>query len=133
VYRLQMLIAAATTVAGVFVTSSFAQNGTYGAAPPADLHPPVQLDADVLRAQLTPGHLGLRPQSGAAGINTGLPLGMNYNRDTRGLVIPLDQKSEWGVGVGLNINSSATVEISPGSALGLQPKRAPGLMLHKAF
>jgi hypothetical protein len=128
-----MLIAAAATVAGVFGTNSFAQNATFGAAPPADLHPPVNLDADTLRAQLTPGHLGLKPQSGAAASNMGLPFGMNYNRDAKGLVIPLDQKSEWGVGVGLNINSSATVEISPGSALGLQPKRAPGLMLHKAF
>jgi hypothetical protein len=133
VYRLQILIAAAATVAGVLATNSFAQNATYGAAPPADLHPPIKLDAYTLRAQLMPGHLGLKPQSGAAANDPGLPFGMNYDRDTKGLVIPLDQKSEWGVGIGLNINSSATVEISPGSTLGLQRKRAPGLMLHKAF
>jgi hypothetical protein len=47
--------------------------------------------------------------------------------------MPLDQKSEWGVGVGLNINSSTPVELSPNGILGLQPKRAPGLMLHKKF
>jgi len=47
--------------------------------------------------------------------------------------VPLDQKSEWGVGVGLNLNNPNTVELSPSSSLGLQPKRAPGVMLNKRF
>lgn len=131
-YRLLMLNAAATITAGLLVANSFAQNATYGAAPPVDLHPPVQLDAAALRAQLAPGpgHIGLKPQS-ATGVE--LPLGLSYNRDARGLVMSIDQKNEWGVGVGLNVNSTAPVEVSPGNTLGLQPKRTPGLMLQKKF
>jgi hypothetical protein len=33
----------------------------------------------------------------------------------------------------MNLNSAEVVELSPNSALGLQPKRAPGLMLNKKF
>ena len=132
-YRLPMQIAAATIATGLFAANSFAQNATYGAAPPANLHPPINLDADTLRAQLTPGQLGLKPHAGATASGIGLPFGLNYNRDTKGLVMPLDEKSEWGVGVGLQINSSRTVELSPSNTLGLEPKRAPGLMLHKKF
>ena len=62
-----------------------------------------------------------------------LPFGLSYIREAKGLVMPLDQKSEWGVGIGLNINSSNSVELSPSNSLGLVPKRTPGLMLHKKF
>jgi hypothetical protein len=133
VYRLPMLIAAATIAAGFSVTNSFAQNATFGAAPPANLHPPINLDADTLRGQLTPGQLGLKPQSRAGARGFDLPFGLTYNRDAKGLVMSLDEKSEWGVGVGLNINSVKPVELSPGNTLGLQPKPSPGLMLHKKF
>jgi hypothetical protein len=132
--RTLMLLAAATLAAGSIATVSFAQSAVTTMSPPADLHPPIQLDADTLRAKLTPSHLGLKPQSGSAASNgIELPFGINYNREAKGLVVPLDQKNEWGVGVGLNINSSSTVELSPSSSLGLQPKRAPGFMLHKKF
>ena len=133
-YRLLMLNTAAAITAGLLVANSFAQNATYGAAPPADLHPPVQLDAAALRAQLVPGsgHLGLRPQSAASSAAIDLPGGLSYNRDARGLVMSLDQKNEWGVGVGLNVNSNSA-DVATGNALGLQPKRTPGLMLQKRF
>ena len=132
-YRLLIPIVAATIATGLSVPNASAQNATYGAAPPADLHPPVKLDADTLRAQLAPGRLGLKPHSGAAAAGIELPLGLSFNRDAKGLVVPLDQKSEWGVGVGLNINSIAPVDVSPGNTLGLQPKRSPGLMLQRKF
>ena len=132
-YRMPMLIAATTIATGLFAANSFAQNATFSAAPPAELHPPINLDAVTLRAQLTPGQLGLKPHPGARVSGIELPFGLNYNRDTKGLVMPLDQKSEWGVGVGLQINSYSTVELSPSNTLGLQPKRAPGFMLHKKF
>ena len=124
--RLLTLLAA---TAAAFVTShAWAQN----VAPPADLHPPVKLDADALRAKLTPSHLGLKPQGNAGSV--GLPFGLNYSSETKGVVIPIDQKNEWGVGVGLNINSSKTIELSPSSSLGLQPgNRTPGIMLQKKF
>ena len=131
--RLLMLIATALIAASAVVTTSFAQNTRETVTPPADLHPPVTLDADTLRARLTPGNLGLKPQSySGAGIG-GLPYGLNYNRDTKGLVMPLDEKNEWGVGVGLNLNSSQTVELSPNGLQGIQPKRAPGLLLNRKF
>ena len=128
-----MLIAAATVAAGFAVTNSFAQNATFGAAPPADMHPPINLDADTLRAQLTPGQLGLKPQSRADANSIDLPFGLRYNREAKGLVMPLDQKNEWGVGVGLNMNSTTPVELSPSNTLGLVPKRTPGLVLQKKF
>jgi hypothetical protein len=103
-------------------------------APPAELHPPVQLDADTLRSRFAPGHLGLKPSTSSSIAETGLPFGLNYNREAKSLVMPLDEKNEWGVGVGLNMNSSRIIELSPGGALGLQqPNRSPGLMLHKKF
>ncbi len=131
--RSLMLIAAATVAAGFAVTNSFAQNATFGAAPPADMHPPINLDADTLRAQLTPGQLGLKPQSRAGANSIDLPFGLRYNREAKGLVMPLDQKNEWGVGVGLNMNSTTPVELSPSNTLGLVPKRTPGLVLQKKF
>ena len=132
--RLLMLLAAATLATGSIATGSFAQNAGTVVSPPADLHPPIKLDADTLRARLTPSHLGLKPQSGsAADSGIALPFGLNYSREAKSLVVPLDQKSEWGIGVGLNMNSSNTVELSPSSSLGLQPRRAPGVMLQKKF
>lgn len=121
-------------VAGMSVGAPvFAQNSV----PPADLHPPINLDADTLRAQAgyAGSHLGLRPGSHAGNLSSsGLPYGIDYNREAKSLLVPLDQKNEWGVGVGLNMNSSKVIELSPGSALGLQPtNRAPGVMLHKKF
>lgn len=123
---------AAIAAAMLGTIPAFAQN-TY--APPADLHPPINLDADTLRSRLLNGQLGLKPGHGASNLSaSGLPYGIDYNRDAKSLVVPIDEKNEWGVGVGLNMNSSKVIELSPGSALGLQPaNRAPGVMLHKKF
>ena len=131
--RLLTLIATATIATGFSIANAFAQNSTFSAAPPANLHPPVNLDADTLRAQLAPSQLGLKRHSGSSSTGIDLPFGLSYNRDAKGLVMPLDEKNEWGVGVGLQMNSSRTVEMSPSNTLGLEPKRAPGLMLHKKF
>lgn len=133
-YRDSMLIAAtAGLITSALVATCMAQEATYSAAPPANLHPPVTLDADTLRARLAPSRLGLKPQPSSNPLGITLPFGLDYNRQTKSLFVPLDQKSEWGVGVGLNLNSSETVELSPSSVLGLQPKRAPGLMLNRKF
>ena len=126
------LIAAAGIAAAIYALPAAAQSTGQTAAPPADLHPPINLDADTLRARFASGHLGLKPNS--AGSDAALPYGINYNRDAKSLIVPIDEKNEWGVGVGLNMNSSKVIELSPGSALGLQqPNRAPGLMLHRKF
>ncbi len=111
---------------------AFAQNTRDTVSPPADLHPPVNLNADTLRAhRFRPANLALSRKPPSGGI--ALPFGIDYRRDAKALVMPLNEKSEWGVGVGLNLNSTEVVELSPNGMLGLQPKRAPGLMLHKKF
>ena len=125
-YLALMLLAVASVTA-----NCFAQDEENGIAPPAVLYRPINLDSDTLRARLAPNALGLKPQAGSMAIE--LPFGINYNRYAKGLILPIDQKAEWGIGVGLNFNASNIVEISPSSSLGLQPKTAPGLMLHKKF
>jgi hypothetical protein len=126
-----LTLIAAATAAVVCALPAFAQDAGQTAAPPANLHPPINLDADTLRARFASGQLGLKPGTGDS---MALPYGINYNRDAKSLIVPIDEKNEWGVGVGLNMNSSKVIELSPGSALGLQqPNRAPGLMLHRKF
>jgi hypothetical protein len=132
-HRLMTQIAASMVVAGFCAPAAFAQNSAANLAPPADLHPPANLDADTLRAQFTRSQLGLKPQTGAKTSGIELPFGLNYNRDAKGLVMPLDEKSEWGVGVGLNVNSASAVDPAISNPLGLVPKRTPGLLLHKKF
>ena len=48
-------------------------------------------------------------------------------------MVPLGEKNEWGVGVMLNVNSAPGLEPATAPALGLQPKRTPGIMLQKRF
>ena len=131
--RLSLLISAASIAAGLYVTTCPAQSTRDVIAPPAELHPPVNLDAITLRSRFSPSHLGLKPQNGANESGLSLPFGLGYDRAAKGLLMPLDDKSAWGVGVGMNLNSAEVVELSPNSALGLQPKRAPGLILNKKF
>jgi len=128
------LIAGAVFTAAISISPVYAQSTGEGLVPPADLHPPINLDSDTLRARFGSSNLGLKP-SNVSGAASALPYGIDYNRETRSLVVPLDRKNDWGVGVGLNMNtSSRIIELSPGGVLGLQqPNRAPGLMLHGKF
>ncbi len=132
-HRMMTLIAASVAVTGLCVPNACAQNIAANIAPPADLHPPVNLDADTLRAQFTRSQLGLKPHTAESVSGIELPFGLSYNRDAKGVVMPLDQKSEWGVGVGLNVNSASAVDPAISNPLGLVPKRTPGLLLHKKF
>jgi len=131
--RLLMLLAAVATAAGSLSTLALAQNTA--ATPPADLQPPIKLDTEAWRAQLVPDRVGLKPRSGALeGIE--LPLGIRYSREAKGVAVPLGEKSDdWHVGVGLNLNSSTAVELSPSSSVGLQAPlpRTPGIMFQKKF
>ena len=118
-------------LAAISSLSAYAQSGGQNVPPPAELHPPINLDADTLRARFATGHLGLKPNSAS---DIALPYGINYNRDTKSVIVPIDEKNEWGVGVGLNMNTSKIIELSPSGVLGLQqPNRAPGLMVHRKF
>ena len=62
-----------------------------------------------------------------------LPLGLSYSGDAKSVMMPLDDKNEWGVGLNLNLNAPPAVEIAPNSTLGLQPRRTPGVMLQRRF
>jgi hypothetical protein len=136
--RILMLVTATALVAGSAATGSFAQSAGVAALPPADLNPTakpdtdIRIDTDTLRSTLAPGALGLRPNS-APTAGAGLPLGLRYSGDAKSVIMPLDEKNEWGVGLNFNLNSPPPVELAPNSALGLQPKRSPGVMLQRRF
>ena len=131
--RKLILLAAMAVVAGTTATSSLAQNAGTSIPTYTELRAPVDTGADAPRSRLAPGSIGLRPQAGGTYQGIDLPFGMNYSRETKSLVMPLDQKNEWGVGLNLNLNSAPAIEQSPSAGLGLQPKRTPGVTLHKRF
>ena len=131
-FRMLTLLTATTFIASLAATSSFAQSAGVAALPPADLNPAPKIDADTLRSRLAPSSIGLQPRS-AATQGSDLPFGLSYSGDTKSVMMPLDQKNEWGVGLNLNVNSLPSVELAPSSPLGLQPKRTPGVMLQRRF
>ena len=72
------LIAGAVFTAAIFVmTPAFAQSTGEGLVPPADLHPPINLDSDTLRARFGSSNLGLKP-SNVSGAALALPYGIDY-------------------------------------------------------
>jgi hypothetical protein len=78
--------------------------------------------------------LGLKPQSRSTdGIQA--PEGLNYSLEANTLLLPIAPRSDWGVGLNLNLNAPPAVEAAPPSALGLQPKRTPtpSLLLQRRF
>ena len=130
--RMLTLLTAATLVASSAATGTFAQSAGVAALPPADLNPTSKIDIDTLRSRLAPSSLGLKLNS-ATTQGSDLPYGLTYSGDAKSVMMPLDQKNEWGVGLNLNVNSPPTVELAPSSSLGLQPKRTPGVMLQRRF
>ena len=127
------LLAATAFAAAMMAMNSLAQNAGISPSTYSELRPPVETGTDTLHSRLSTGTVGLRPQGGNVNQGIALPFGMNYSRDTKSLMMPLDQKSEWGVGLNLNMNSAPALEQSPSSGLGLQPKRTPGIMLQRKF
>jgi hypothetical protein len=112
---------------------AFAQN--LGASPlsSSELAPSLRYDSETLLPGRS-GTFGLKPNAAGAKEGIALPFGMNYSSESKSLVMPLGEKSDWGVGLNLNVNSSArAIESAPSSALGLQPKRTPGLTLQRKF
>ena len=96
---------------------------------PTTLQPPSRTAIDAFTSQES---VGLRRPANNLRERIDLPFGLNYNRDAKSLLIPLDDKNEWGVGVNLNLGATPTIE-TPQSGLQLAPKRTPGLMLHRKF
>ena len=130
--RMLTLLTAATLVASSAATGTFAQSAGVAALPPADLNPTSKIDIDTLRSRLAPSSLGLKLNS-ATTQGSDLPYGLTYSGDAKSVMMPLDQKNEWGVGLNLNLNSPPAVELAPSSSLGLQPRRTPGVMLQRRF
>ena len=96
---------------------------------PTTLQPPSRTAIDAFTSQES---VGLRRPANNLRERIDLPFGLNYNRDAKSLLMPLDDKNEWGVGVNLNLGATPTIE-TPQSGLQLAPKRTPGLMLHRKF
>ena len=131
--RLLMLLVAGSLTAGSIALHARAQNANPDASPQGGLRPPASVDLDTFRENLAPGSFGLKPQSASGKEGLSLPFSLRYSRETRSVTIPLDEKSNWDVGLMLNVNSGLGLEPTTAPALGLQPKRAPGIMLQKRF
>lgn len=131
--RLLMLLAAGNLAAGSIALPAQAQNATTDASREAGLRPPASFNLDALHAPPAPSVLGLKPQSASSREGIALPFSFNYSSATRSVMVPLDEKNAWGVGVMLNVNPASGLEPATSPALGLQPKRTPGILLQKKF
>jgi len=60
-----------------------------------------------------------------------LPLDIDYSRDTRNLVMPLDTQKVWGVGINLDIGNAK--DFNATSGLGIELKKTPGVVLQRNF
>ena len=97
---------------------------------PTTLQPPSRTNDDVFSAQ--DSAVGLRRPAHSLRERIELPFGLNYSRESKSLLLPLDDKNEWGVGVNLNVMGTPAVDLNP-PGLQLAPKRTPGLMLQRKF
>jgi len=131
--RLFMLLAAGSLAVGSISLHAQAQSATPDASSQAGLRPPASVDFDAFHKRLAPSPFGLKPQSGGSMEGLALPFSLNYNREIRSIIMPLDEKNTWDVGVMFNVNSAPGLEPASAPALGLQPKRTPGIMLQKKF
>lgn len=103
-------------------------------APPPALRPPAKFDTDDIRAHLLSGQLGLKPQrASGAGNGIGLPFGLSYHSETRGLLVPMNEENTFGIGIGLNIGATPKLDSPAGGGLGLQLKGSPGIIFQKKF
>ena len=67
---------------------------------PATLQPPSRTAIDAFTSQES---VGLRRPANNLRERIDLPFGLNYNRDAKSLLMPLDDKNEWGVGVNAQV------------------------------
>jgi hypothetical protein len=111
--RLMLLLAvAAVTVAG----NAIAQNNSLP-APSSDSHSPIKLKLEDFTNPHTDGIV--------------LPFDIDYSRETKNLLLPLDEHKHWGIGVNLDIGNAK--EFNSDSGLGVELKKTPGLVLQRNF
>ena len=131
--RLTILITAAMVNAGMVVSNSTAQDYAPSVRP-AESQSTGSPTIESLGARFSEKSLGLKAPFPRNTEGIALPFGMNYSRDSTSLLLSIDPKNDWGIGLNLDVNSSRSVELAPSiPTLGLQPKRTPGLMLQKKF
>ena len=104
-----------------------------GAQSDPALQPQTRSAQDIF-TEIDAARLGLRPPSAALRERVAPSYGLNYHRESKSLLMPLDQKNEWSMGLNLNLNAGSTgVETAPDQGLNLQPRRTPGLIFNKKF
>ena len=131
--RFFALSATASLTAACFAGQVFAEDVVTAESASAELRVPASIDYDALRERLAPSGLGLKPPSSASWSEIGLPFSLRYHTATRSVLVPIDEKSAWGVGITLNVSPGPGLEMSSVPALGLQLKRTPGLTLQRRF
>ena len=128
--KYQTMIMAAAVVASVS-TMPVVAHADDGADRPANLQPRARFAEDLYLLQDV-ARQSLRAPVTALRDRILLPYGLSYHRDSKSLLMQPDEKSDWGIGINLNLNASSLPELAP-SGINLVPKRTPGLTFQKKF
>jgi hypothetical protein len=121
----------AAAVAASFFTMPVAAHADEDADRPATLHPRARFAEDLYLLQ-DAARQSLRAPITALRDRILLPYGLSYHRDSKSLLMQPDEKSDWGIGINLNLNASSLPELAP-SGINLVTKRTPGLTFQKKF
>ncbi len=62
-----------------------------------------------------------------------LPLGINYSREAKGLMLSLDDDKAWGIGVGLDLSNRPGAPDTPVNGVIIDYRPAPGAVLQRRF
>ncbi len=108
-----LVIAAAVGIAG----NAGAQSSALSSSPSSYSHNPIKLKLEDFTNPHTNGIV--------------LPFGIDYSRETKSLVMPLDEQKHWGVGVNLDISN--VKDFNANSWLGAELKKTPGVVLQRNF
>ena len=99
---------------------------------PTTLQPQARSAEDVFTTEDS-ARLGLRPPVASLRERLAPAYGLSYHRESKSLLMPLDEKNEWTMGLNFNLNAAPNVEAAPSSGLNLLPRRTPGLIFQKKF
>jgi hypothetical protein len=130
-HRLSLAILAGIAVASCAWLPSLSCAQNAASERPTALQAPSRSTADAFIAQDATG-IGLRPPGASLRERINLPFGLNYSREAKSLLMQLDEKNEWGLGLNLNVNATPAVDLAP-PGLYIAPRRTPGLMLLRSF
>ena len=127
----------AAAMSGLAAAAEAIDAGTETTPPVAaqpDARPGMRINLDAFSSNSGTSALGLKAKPQRAREGVSMPFGLSYIIETKSLFFPFDERNELGLSFSLDVNKRRAVELVPSaSALGLQPKRAPGLTLQKKF